>query len=518
MTIFEWFIFFLAVQVIHYLGTWKLYEKARRKGWEAAIPVYNAIVLMKIINRPKWWTILLFIPIINIILLGAIWVEIVKAFGKKSDKDAVLAIVTLGFYIYYLNYIDKDIRYIPNKNEKFKDNFFSSIVFAVVVATFVHTYFIQPFTIPSSSLEKTLLVGDFLFVSKFHYGARNPMTTVAVPMVHDSIPFIKTKSYLNKPQLPYFRFPGISKLERNDIAVFNWPVDTVKFFGDRESVGIRKPIDKKSNYVKRTVGIPGDQLEIKDGVVFIQGEALQYPDRTKLQYSYTVTTDGNPLDGDFIINKLNVTDPAGYKDDKTLLFSALTDESVSKIKELSSVKSVNRNINKTPNPTVFPYNNLWNEDNLGPIYIPEAGKTVELNSETLPFYKEIITEYEGNTLSVQGNEIRVNGVPTNKYTFKYNYYYMMGDNRHNSEDSRFWGFVPETHIVGKPIFIWMSIDNRPNLKLLDKMRWERFFTTVTGSGKPTSYFGYFAVALVGYLIYDFLKARKKKRNERRRYE
>ncbi len=518
MTIFEWFIFFLAVQVIHYLGTWKLYEKAGRKAWEAAIPVYNAIVLMKIIDRPKWWTVLLFIPIINLIIVGAIWVETVKAFGKKEVIHAVLAVVTLGFYIYYLNYVDKDIRYIPNKNQKFKDNFLSSIVFAVVVATFVHTYFIQPFTIPSSSLEKTLLVGDFLFVSKFHYGARNPMTTVALPMVHDTIPVVNKKSYFNKPQLPYFRFPGFTKLERNDIAVFNWPVDTVRYFGDNQSVGIRKPIDKKSNYVKRTVGVPGDQLEIKDGLLIVNGEELKYSDRTKLQYSYIATTNGTPLDANFIIDKLNITDRAFPISDTTVFFSALTDESVTRLKELSSIKSLTRNINNKPNSSVFPYNNLWNEDNLGPIYIPEAGKTVELNTETLPFYKQIITEYEGNTLTTLGNEIRVNGVPTNKYTFKYNYYYMMGDNRHNSEDSRFWGFVPETHIVGKPIFIWMSIDNRPYLKLLDKMRWERFFTTVAGEGKPTSYFPYFAVALVSYIIYDFFKARKKKRNERRRYE
>lgn len=518
MTIFEWFIFFLVIQVVHYLGTWKLYEKAGRKSWEAAIPVYNAIVLMKIIDRPKWWTILLFIPIINLIIVGAIWVEIVKAFGKKEILHAVLAVVTLGFYIYYLNYVDKNIRYIPNKNQKFKDNFLSSIVFAVVVATFVHTYFIQPFTIPSSSLEKTLLVGDFLFVSKFHYGARNPMTAVALPMVHDTIPVINKKSYLNKPQIPYFRFPGFTKLERNDIAVFNWPVDTVKFFGDRNSVGIRKPIDKKSNYVKRTVGVPGDKIEIKDGVLIVNDQVLEYSDRTKLQYSYTVTTDGSQLDGDFILNKLKITDGLNPISENKIHFYALTDEAAERLKELSAIKEVTRNINKRPSAGIFPYNNLWNEDNLGPIYIPQAGKTVELTTETLPFYKQIITEYEGNTLSVLGNEIRVNGVPTNKYTFNLDYYYMMGDNRHNSEDSRFWGFVPETHIVGKPIFIWLSMDNNPYLKALDKIRWERMFTTVVGNGKPTSFFPYFAVALVAYIIYDFLNSRKKKRNERRKYE
>ncbi|UYW00332.1 signal peptidase I [Flavobacterium agricola] len=514
MTILQWFIFFLVIQLLHFLGTWKLYEKAGRKPWEAAVPVYNAVVLMKIIDRPKWWTILLFIPIINLILFGVIWVEIAKAFGKKEVSQAVIAVVTLGFYNFYLNYFDKNLVYTPEKNHKFKDNFVSSLLFAVVVATFVHTYFIQPFTIPTSSLEKTLLVGDFLFVSKFHYGARNPMTTVAVPMVHDTVPVVNTKSYLKWPSLPYFRLPGISKLERNDIAVFNWPVDTVRYFGDTEAHGIIKPIDKKSNYVKRTVGIPGDKFAIKDGIVYVNGEALQYPDRTKLQYSYTAKTDGTALDGDYIVNKLHVSDPAGYVTKDSLIFSALTQESVEALKALSAVKSVDRIIKRYPDPRVFPYTNVWNDDQMDEFYIPEKGKTVELNAKTIPYYRQIIKDYEGNTLTEIGDEIRINGVPTTKYTFKQDYYFMMGDNRHNSEDSRYWGFVPEDHIVGKPIFIWMSIDSNPNLKLLDKMRWDRFFTTVSGSGEPKSYFGIFIIALLGYFTFDFF--RKRKKNARRK--
>jgi signal peptidase I len=518
MVLLQWLLFFLVIQVIHFLGTWKLYQKAGYKAWQAAVPVYNAVILMKIIDRPVWWTILLFIPIINLIMFPVIWVEIAKAFGKKEVSQAIIAVITLGFYNFYLNYFDKNITYIPNKNKKFKDHFLSSLLFAVVVATFVHTYFIQPFTIPTSSLEKTLLVGDFLFVSKFHYGARNPMTTVAVPMVHDTIPVANSKSYLNWPQLPYLRFPGISKLERNDIAVFNWPVDTVRFFGDREANGIIKPIDKKSNYVKRTVGIPGDTLSIKDGVVFINGNALEYPERTKLQYSYTVKTDGTPLDGDYIVNKLHVSDPAGYITKDSLIFYALTQESVDALKALPYVKSVNRIIHRYPDSRVFPYTNVWNDDQMGNIYIPEKGKTIELTPNNIAYYRQIIKDYEGNSLTEIGDEIRINGVPAKTYTFKQDYYFMMGDNRHNSEDSRYWGFVPENHIVGKPIFIWMSIDSNPNLKLLDKLRWDRFFTTVSGSGKPTSYFGIFIGAVVLYYVFDFYRSRKKKRDERKRYE
>ena len=278
MTFQQWFIFFLIIQVIHFLGTWKLYVKAGRKAWEAAVPVYNAIVLMQIINRPKWWVILLFIPIINLLMFPILWVETIRSFGKNSSMDTLLVIATLGFYIYYINYME-DVKYIENRSLKPRTatgEWVSSIAFAIIAATIVHTYVMQPYTIPTSSLEKTLLIGDFLFVSKFHYGARVPMTTVAAPMVHDTLPFVKIRSYLNKPQLPYLRFPAIQKIKQNDIVVFSWPVDTVEQFFKRTNRRIRKPIDKKSNYVKRCVGIAGDSLEIRDGYVFINGKKHEF--------------------------------------------------------------------------------------------------------------------------------------------------------------------------------------------------------------------------------------------------
>ena len=213
MSIYQWFIFFLGVQLIHYLGTWRLYEKAGRKAWEAAIPVYNSIILMKIINRPTWWTLLLFMPVINLIMFPIVWVETLRSFGRRSTLDTILGVVTLGFYIYYINYT-QNVQHIADRSLKPSNataDTVGSLLFAVIVATFVHTYFIQPFVIPSSSLEKSLLIGDFLFVSKQNYGARIPMTTVAAPMVHDTLPLIKTKSYLSWPQLPYFRFPGFEK-------------------------------------------------------------------------------------------------------------------------------------------------------------------------------------------------------------------------------------------------------------------------------------------------------------------
>ena len=513
MSTYQWFVFFLLIQIIHFLGTWKLYESAGRKRWEAAIPVYNAIVLMQIIKRPTWWTILLFIPIINLIIFPVIWVETLRSFGKRSALDTFLGIVTLGFYIYYVNYTQK-LNYIADRSlipkTKTADTI-SSLLFAVIVATLVHTYLIQPFTIPTSSLEKSLLVGDFLFVSKMNYGARVPMTTIALPMVHDSIPLTKLKSYLIKPQLPYMRLPGIQNIDRTDIVVFNWPVDTVFKFFDKSKRRAYKPVDKKSNYVKRCLGIPGDNLLIKDGIVYIDGKILQLPERAKPQFSYKVAFDGKtPVNLEYLFQDLSITDPAFFINDTkrdTLFLSALTEAGAQKFKNTAGITAVIRQISSGADYSVFPHNNKWNRDNYGPIYIPEQGKTVSLNMETLPFYKAIITDYENNDLKVNGSEIRINGKVATNYTFGQNYYWMMGDNRHNSEDSRYWGFVPQNHIVGKPVFIWLSID--PNGKGLNKIRWDRVFTTVSGDGQPQSYFKLFLLGLVIFFVGEYFWKKRK---------
>lgn len=511
----QWLIFFLVIQGIHGLGTWKLYIKAGRQAWEAFIPVYNAVVLMKIINRPWWWTILLFLPIVNLIMFAVVWVETARSFGKHSNLDTLLAVVTLGFYNYYLNYA-ADVEHIKDRSLHPRTglgDWVSSILFAIVAATIVHTYFIQPFTIPTSSLEKTLLVGDFLFVSKFHYGARVPMTTIAAPMVHDTIPILKTKSYLAKYELPYMRIPGFQKIKHNDIVVFNWPVDTMLDMRHTDKF-YYKPIDKKTNYVKRCVGLPGDSLEVRNGFVYINGKQNVLPDRARLQFSYDIEFKGQITSNEQvsrILKRYDITDELGYDPESKTYVVQATEEAANRAKNHPNIASLTpRRDNKgRRDPGIFPnspdYN--WNNDFFGPLYIPQAGKTIDINLNVLPLYKRVITAYEGNTLDVKGNQIFINGKVATTYTFKQDYYWMMGDNRHNSQDARVWGFVPFDHVVGKPVFIWMSWDS--NAKGLDKIRWNRLFTTVGGSGQPVSYLIPFLVVLFGWMGFNKWRKRKK---------
>ena len=563
MTTTEWFLFILGIQAVHFLGTYRLYIKAGRKGWEALVPIYNAVVLMQIIRRPKWWVILLFIPIINLMMFPAVWVETLRSFGRTKWVDTLLVILTLGLYLFVINY-DSKTTYDKDRDLNSKSWFgewISALMFAVIAATLVHNYFIQPYIIPTGSLEKTLLIGDFLFVSKFHYGARTPTSAVAFPMVHDTIPIIKKRSYLKKPQLPYFRLPGFQDVKRNDIVVFSWPADTVRKFFVREK-GIIKPIDKKSNYVKRCVGIPGDSLEIINGFVYINGVQNALPDRAKTQYThygynnkgvssrklldagykdfnrkykirkatqaaydaiapfilgvlsnddeyYTVITPSSGIPPE-IIGKLRISAKELLDAKKEITLTVLEAKEILRTGIVDSIvqritQTKTANINFFPN--AIPYD--WNEDNFGPILIPKARMTVDINEQTLPLYKKIIRDYEKNELSKEGSKIFIDGKEASSYTFEQDYYWMMGDNRHRSEDSRYWGYVPEDHVVGKPVLVWFSIDGINDGIKNWSVRWDRLMTTVGGTGKPISFFPYVAAILLGWQILVFIRKRKK---------
>ncbi|WP_420379126.1 signal peptidase I [Gilvibacter sp.] len=520
-------LFILAVQIIHFAGTWKLYQKAGRQAWEAAIPIYNAVVLMKIINRPWWYTILLFVPIVNLIMFPVVWVETLRSFGRNSNTDTLLGVVTLGFYIYYINY-SVDVTHIPDRSlqpRTVAGEWISSILFAVVAATLVHTYFMQPFTIPTSSLEKTLLVGDYLFVSKFHYGARTPMTPISFPMVHDTVPLVNSKSYSPQLKSPYLRMPGFQKIERNDIVVFNWPVDTVNIVSAPNDGRFHyKPIDKKTNYVKRCVGLPGDSLEVRNGYVFVNGEQNVLPERAKLQFGYVVYTKEalTESDIDYIRKRFDITDINPEYRQPNTYYMQITDATLEQFRNFAKVLQVEslRNYEEDGkwSRDIFPYDPRYPNNNVhfGPIYIPKKGATVAITPESIGFYKRIIEVYEGyemgvnQSIRVTKDEVLLNERPITEYTFLQDYYWMMGDNRNNSEDSRTWGYVPFNHVVGKPVFVWMSIDGQAR-GLANKFRWERFFTTVGGSGQPVSYFKIFLGLLAAWFVFSFFRKRRKQK-------
>ena len=564
MTLSQWALFVLLCQLLMFVKLWKLYKKAGYAPYLAAVPIYNSVILLRIIGRPAWWVILLYFPIVNLLMLPVVWVETVRKFGKDSLTDTFLAWATLGLYGFYINYAS-DVTYNPEQSTVPKTKFgqfIGSTVYAVVIATVVHAYFMQPYIIPTGSLEKSLLVGDFLLVSKFHYGARAPQTVVSFPMVHDTIPLVKTRSYLKKPQLPYMRLPGLQQIKRNDIVVFSWPADTVRQFFKKEA-GVVKPIDKKSNYVKRCVAIPGDTLTIENGIIHINGEESIMPDRAKPIFGYKaynakgisarrlINAGYDDLTRKFLITNISQPildalrphllmianpDPNNYQvltgskglplnivqqhriQAKELLETQknlfLTPKEAEELPNALTLDSLKRNINttRTYNDAYFP-NNVrynWNEDQFGPLVMPEKGVTVQLNPKNVALYKKIISDYELNDLEVSGDDIKINGFTADTYTFKQDYYWMMGDNRHRSEDSRFWGFVPEDHIVGKPVFIWMSIDGFMDGLRNWKIRWERVFTTVGGSGKPVSYRWYFAAFIAIWQGIAWYRRRSKK--------
>ena len=565
MNIIEWFYLFLIINIIIGLSSWKLFKISGKNPITSYIPFYNIINTLDIIKRPKWWIILVFLPTINLLMIPVIWIEFIKRFRHDTRKDILLMLCSLGLYSFYINYFSKKKVYVEDEiSVSGFERTVGSFVFAIVVATVVHNYFIQPFVIPTGSLEKTLKVGDFLFVSKFHYGPRIPKTVIALPLVHDTIPLIKTRSYLKYPQLPYLRLPGFEKIKQNDIVVFNWPADTVRRFFVREK-GVIKPMDKKSNYVKRAVGMPGDVLEIKDGVIHINGKENILPYRAKPLLSYKIYSNSGvsssrliSLGIDRFIRKYEIdisnqsssslnrllpylmsysqtednkliiiTDNKGVPIDLVRSLNLNIIELLEKDKEVKltsneikrlkleggfdSINKITQNI-KTFNTTYFP-NNIkfnWNNDNFGPITIPKEGQSVNINLDNLPIYKRVIGEYENNDIEIIDNIIYINKEKSISYTFKQNYYWMMGDNRYNSEDSRVWGFVPYDHVLGKPVFIWMSIDGLFEGIGNWKIRWDRVFTTVGLDGEPRSYFPHFIIFILLWQLYVFILKRRKK--------
>jgi len=373
-----------------------------------------------------------------------------------------------------------------------------TILIALILVIIIRTFIIEAYTIPTPSMEKTLMVGDYLFVSKISYGPKFPNTPIAFPFAHNTMPLSKRKSYSNKIQWPYKRLAGLRKIRNNDVVVFHFPEgDTVvaqfpdqnyyslvRKYGRNSILNqydvIKRPVDKRENFVKRCIGKPGDTLKILHSNIYVNNLLLKNPEN--IQYNYYIRTNGEKISQDDLENLEITTNDRLYNPDHDSYVFALTRKQADNVRDLSNISAVTKleNTNRQLSYlSYFPYNPeyLWNEDNFGPLVVPKKGMTIELSPHILPLYKRIIDVYENNDLELKDSIIYINNIPAKMYTFKMNYYFMLGDNRHNSADSRIWGFVPEDHIVGKAIFIWLSVDKTKNS--LKKIRWNRMFKKIS---------------------------------------
>ncbi|MBL1410752.1 signal peptidase I [Sphingobacterium faecale] len=468
-----WYIIFGLLAVISLYGLWLLFRKAGKQGWEAIVPFYREYVMAQLVGRPTWWIVWLFVPIVNIFIFYGFYLDLIKSFGKRRFWENAAAVL-VPFIVLPMWGKDETVKYLGQPNtEDFKKKYpykktvarewADAIIFATVAASLIRGFLIEAYMIPTGSMERSLLVGDFLFVSKLNYGPRIPNTPLAFPFAHHTMPLTGGKAYSELIKIPYKRLPGFETIERNDVVVFNYPMEA--------DAPYNRPVDKRENYIKRAVGVPGDVVEMKGGNLTVNGKPGFGSE--DVQSAYIVYTDERGLNPDILVDKrfeyMELPDESGRI---VAYLLHVTKEEIEQVKGWSTVTEVVPYNNDSPAfPRDAQYN--WNFHNFGPLTVPKKGDVVQLNDLTLPLYQRLITIYEGNTLEKRGDGIYVNGAKADTYTIKMNYYWMMGDNRDNSLDSREFGFVPEDHVVGKALFTWLSWDKDGTF--FSKIRWSRIF-------------------------------------------
>lgn len=517
-------VFLLISYILLSIALYFVFPKCGKPAMNGLIPGVNFMDWCDIIGRPRWYALLLLIPIVNIFIFVGMAVDLGRSFGKLGFKHTAAATVFAPAFLGYLG-LNKEQEYVgptvvaekeyqekileakeAGKERTFKKlvegdpykksgirEWFESIFFAVFAAAFIRMFLIEAYVIPTPSMEGSLNVGDFLFVSKTSYGMRMPMTVAMFPLLHNRIPILNRESYLKKPSLPYKRLPAIRDIKRNSPFVFNWPVgDSVYVTSKRpysveqvnrdprfaqqdrelakrmqDNAFITRPIDKKDHYIKRCVALPGDTLQIINRQIHINGTPSENPEHMQFQYQVRLPSGINAAK----LEEWKIDDldrwAGGY---------FLDLDQAEKLKTLGGGVAVSTVVHQAEPGKLFPHDARnypgWTVDNYGPIWMPKAGSTIELNPKNLGIYRRVIDIYENNDFEVKNGQYYINGEQTNSYTFKQDYYWAMGDNRHNSEDSRMWGFVPHDHIVGRPLIIWFSTKGG---NIRNGINWDRLF-------------------------------------------
>jgi signal peptidase I len=490
----------------------RLFKQAGISPTKAYIPVLNFVEWSKLIGKPAWETIYLLVPIVNIFTYSRMKVNLVRSFGKYRFWHTTLAVIFNPLIFFMLRneqYIEPIIIQEKAYNDAIEEaeqngrnkeaeqlrqdnpykkgmirEWVEQTTFAVFAVGAIRLFLIECFVIPTSSMEGSLLIGDEMFVSKLHYGLRLPMTLRQLPLIHNRISDLGIESYITQPQLTYFRLPAWESIQHNKLIVFNYPEgDSVMIqpyrtysINDLNRMGVDldnmpivvRPIDKRDHYIKRCVGIAGDTLELINRQIYINGHLSKFP--AKLQWRYKIT--GHANSERLIELGVNLQDGSNGIYHLTQTQAEIINTWGDGIKVEFETESLSRLRGDILYPHDTSYYKNWTLDNFGPIYIPKQGATIHLTEANWSLYHSVIGEHEKNQVVVKDGKYFINGKESTHYTFKQNYYWMMGDNRHNSEDSRYWGFLPENHIVGKPLFIYFS---SKNLKIENGIRWNRIF-------------------------------------------